>query len=204
VILLAVVEVCKGGANVRTVLFLCVANSARSQMAEGLARTLAPRGEDYRFWSAGSEPGALHPLAVAALAEVGVDISHQRAKGLPWRYRVVPQDALHSDPQGAISAPSEQRPQLIPQGGENPNDVPHSSGARGGRRGCRGRCRSAAGAAGRSAGAPSDGGRPRVRTIPLPVEGQLGRRAPKPILDPARLRQRRRQARERRLRARDG
>jgi len=68
---------------VRTVLFLCVANSARSQMAEGLARTLAPRGEDYRFWSAGSEPGALHPLAVAALAEVGVDISHQRAKGLP-------------------------------------------------------------------------------------------------------------------------
>ena len=64
-----------------TVLFLCVANSARSQMAEGLARTLAPPA--YRFWSAGSEPGALHPLAVAALAEVGVDISHQRAKGLP-------------------------------------------------------------------------------------------------------------------------
>ncbi len=63
------------------VLFLCVANSARSQMAEGLARTLAPPG--YRFWSAGSEPGTLHPLAVAALAEIGVDISHQRAKGLP-------------------------------------------------------------------------------------------------------------------------
>src|SRR5207245_2889029 len=71
----------RGGVSVPTVLFLCVANSARSQMAEGLARTLAPPA--YRFWSAGSEPGALHPLAVAALAEVGVDISHQRAKGLP-------------------------------------------------------------------------------------------------------------------------
>lgn len=64
-----------------TVLFLCVANSARSQMAEGLARALAPPG--YRFWSAGSEPGKLHPLAIAALAEDGIDISHQRAKGLP-------------------------------------------------------------------------------------------------------------------------
>ncbi len=63
-----------------TVLFLCVANSARSQMAEGLARMLAPDG--YRFWSAGSEPGTLHPLAVAALAELGIDISHHRAKGL--------------------------------------------------------------------------------------------------------------------------
>ena len=64
----------------RTILFLCVANSARSQMAEGLARRLAPPG--FRFWSAGSEPGMLHPLAVAALAEEGLDISHQRAKGL--------------------------------------------------------------------------------------------------------------------------
>lgn len=67
--------------TVPAVLFLCVANSARSQMAEGLARTLAPPG--YRFWSAGSEPGTLHPLAAAVLAEIGVDISHQRAKGLP-------------------------------------------------------------------------------------------------------------------------
>jgi len=69
-----------GGVNVPTVLFLCVANSARSQMAEGLARQLAPPG--FRFWSAGSEPGTLHPLAVAALAEQGIDLSHHRAKGL--------------------------------------------------------------------------------------------------------------------------
>lgn len=63
-----------------TILFLCVANSARSQMAEGLARTKAPAG--YRFISAGSDPGVLNPLAVAALAEVGIDISHHRSKGL--------------------------------------------------------------------------------------------------------------------------
>lgn len=64
-----------------TILFLCVANSARSQMAEGLARALAPPG--YRFLSAGSEPGVLNPLAVAVLREQGIDISHQRAKGIP-------------------------------------------------------------------------------------------------------------------------
>lgn len=64
----------------RTVLFLCVANAARSQMAEGLARALAPPG--YRFLSAGSQPGALNPLAVAALREDGIDISHHQSKGL--------------------------------------------------------------------------------------------------------------------------
>ena len=63
-----------------TILFLCVANSARSQMAEGLARAMAPDG--YRFLSAGSEPGRLNPLAVEALHEKGIDISHHRAKGL--------------------------------------------------------------------------------------------------------------------------
>ncbi len=66
--------------NMPNVLFLCVANSARSQMAEGLARAMAPAG--FQFHSAGSEPGTLHPLAVAALAEEGIDTSHHRAKGL--------------------------------------------------------------------------------------------------------------------------
>jgi len=65
---------------VPTILFLCVANSARSQLAEGLARAAAPAG--YRFLSAGSQPGQLNPLAVAVLREDGVDISHHHAKGL--------------------------------------------------------------------------------------------------------------------------
>ncbi|MFH1532966.1 MAG: arsenate reductase ArsC [Pseudomonadota bacterium] len=55
------------------ILFLCVANSARSQMAEGIARTLAPSGT--RIDSAGSWPTVVHPLAVQVLAEIGIDIS---------------------------------------------------------------------------------------------------------------------------------
>ena len=63
-----------------TILFLCVRNSARSQIAEGLARALAPAG--YRFFSAGSDPGTVNPLAIQALAEQRIDISTHRAKGL--------------------------------------------------------------------------------------------------------------------------
>jgi arsenate reductase len=51
------------------ILFLCVANSARSQMAEGLARAILPA--EVEVASAGSEPGRLNPLAVGALSEVG-------------------------------------------------------------------------------------------------------------------------------------
>ena len=63
----------------RTLIFLCVANSARSQMAEGLARAAAPAG--WRIHSAGSEPSVVHPLAIEALREVGIDISPCRSKG---------------------------------------------------------------------------------------------------------------------------
>ena len=62
------------------VLFLCVANSARSQMAEGIARSLAPPG--VKVSSAGSAPSRLNPLAVRALAELGIDISGQRSKSV--------------------------------------------------------------------------------------------------------------------------
>ena len=61
-------------------LFLCVANSARSQMAEGLARRLAPPGT--RVYSAGSEPASVNPLAVRAMAEIGIDISNHRSKSV--------------------------------------------------------------------------------------------------------------------------
>ena len=59
-------------------LFLCVANSARSQMAEGLARSMAPDG--VRISSAGSAPTRVRPEAIQALRELGVDISGQRSK----------------------------------------------------------------------------------------------------------------------------
>jgi arsenate reductase len=64
----------------RHVLFLCVANSARSQMAEGIARSLAPPG--VKVSSAGSAPSRLNPLAVRALAEIGIDISGHRSKSV--------------------------------------------------------------------------------------------------------------------------
>ncbi len=64
----------------RHILFLCVANSARSQMAEGIARSLAPK--EVRVSSAGSVPSGIRPQAVQVLKEVGIDISGQRSKGL--------------------------------------------------------------------------------------------------------------------------
>jgi arsenate reductase len=62
------------------ILFLCTGNSARSQMAEGLARALG--GDRVEAWSAGTEPKGVHPLAVRAMAERGIDISGQSSKPL--------------------------------------------------------------------------------------------------------------------------
>ena len=62
------------------ILFLCVANSARSQLAEGLARTMVPVGT--KVWSAGSRPTSVRPEAVAVLKEIGIDISHHRSKAV--------------------------------------------------------------------------------------------------------------------------
>jgi arsenate reductase len=63
-----------------SVIFLCVANSARSQMAEGIARSLAP--PEWEVYSAGSNPGRLSQRAVEAMREIGIDISGHRSKGL--------------------------------------------------------------------------------------------------------------------------
>jgi protein-tyrosine-phosphatase len=59
--------------DIPTVLFVCVHNAGRSQMAAGYLRALS---RDVRVLSGGSEPGdALNPIAVAAMAEEGIDIS---------------------------------------------------------------------------------------------------------------------------------
>ena len=70
--------VMSGTIEVTGLLFLCVANSARSQMAEGLAR--ARFGGGVRVQSAGSAPSAVNPLAVRVMAEIGIDVSGQRSK----------------------------------------------------------------------------------------------------------------------------
>lgn len=63
-----------------TVLFLCVANSARSQMAEGLARSMAPAGTT--IMSAGSAPARVNPYAIEAMRELGIDLAGQRSKSV--------------------------------------------------------------------------------------------------------------------------
>ncbi len=64
----------------RAVLFLCTHNSARSQMAEGLLRAM--KGEGYEGFSAGLDPTQVDPDAIKAMAELGIDISGQRSKGM--------------------------------------------------------------------------------------------------------------------------
>jgi arsenate reductase len=62
------------------VLFICTHNSARSQIAEGLLRSLY--GDRYEVYSAGTEPTDLNPYAVRVMAEIGIDISKQRSKSI--------------------------------------------------------------------------------------------------------------------------
>jgi arsenate reductase len=64
----------------KRILFLCVANSARSQMAEGLARHLCSDRID--VVSAGSQPSKVNPHAIEAMAEIGIDISRYRSKSV--------------------------------------------------------------------------------------------------------------------------
>lgn len=67
-------------ADPRHILFLCVANSARSQMAEGIARSLAPQG--VQISSAGSRPTQVRPEAIEVMQEIGMDISGQHSKSV--------------------------------------------------------------------------------------------------------------------------
>ena len=62
------------------VLFLCTHNSARSQMAEGLLRHLA--GDQFEVYSAGTEATRVRPLAIRAMADLGIDVSGQESKTL--------------------------------------------------------------------------------------------------------------------------
>lgn len=81
------------------VLFLCTHNSARSQMAEGLLRSLA--GDRFEVHSAGTEVTHVRPLAVRAMAEIGVDVSGQESKmlerylGEPFEYVITVCDAAN-------------------------------------------------------------------------------------------------------------
>ena len=62
------------------ILFLCTHNSARSQIAEGLLRHYY--GDKYEVFSAGTNPTSVHPLAIKAMSEIGIDISKQYSKSI--------------------------------------------------------------------------------------------------------------------------
>ena len=72
------------------ILFLCVANSARSQMAEGLARRSF--GDAVPVQSAGSEPSRVNPYAVEVMGELGIDITSHRSKSV----QAVDPDSVHT------------------------------------------------------------------------------------------------------------
>lgn len=64
----------------KKILILCTGNSARSQMAEGLLKQIT--GNEYEIQSAGTAPSIVRPEAIAALAEIGIDISGHRSKSV--------------------------------------------------------------------------------------------------------------------------
>ena len=70
------------------VLFLCVANSSRSQIAEGLAREMAP--EDVEIFSAGSNPTSVNPAAMDVMEEIGINIDKQHSKSI----QEIPQERI--------------------------------------------------------------------------------------------------------------
>ena len=67
--------------DAKTILFVCVENAGRSQMAEGLFKKYAPNG--FKTLSAGTKPvSQINPIVVQAMKEVGIDISKQKSKEL--------------------------------------------------------------------------------------------------------------------------
>jgi arsenate reductase len=81
------------------VLILCTHNSARSQMAEGLLRSMA--GDRFDVASAGTEATRVHPLAIRAMADLGVDLGRHSSKtvdgllGEPWDYVITVCDSAN-------------------------------------------------------------------------------------------------------------
>ena len=81
------------------VLILCTHNSARSQMAEGLLRHLA--GDRFEVESAGTEATRVHPLAIRAMSELGIDLAGHTSKTLdrflrqPWDYVITVCDSAN-------------------------------------------------------------------------------------------------------------
>jgi arsenate reductase len=71
--------------NKKRILFICIHNSARSQMAEAFLNDIC--GEQFEAHSAGLEPGKLNPIVVEAMREIGIDISGNQTKAVSDMYK---------------------------------------------------------------------------------------------------------------------
>lgn len=115
------------------VLFLCTGNSCRSQMAEGWSRAL--RATDFTAYSAGTHPQRLNPLAVRAMAEVGIDISGGTPKSpgevpAPVHLVVTVCDAAHAacpliPGTRTLHAPFDDPPRLARHATSDEDALPH-------------------------------------------------------------------------------
>lgn len=109
--------------NKNTILFVCVQNAGRSQMAEGFFRKYAPKG--FECQSAGTIPTSqINPLAVEAMKEVGIDISSQRPKDLT---EDMMRNAINIINMGCMDdkyCPALFVPKVIDWGIEDPKDKP--------------------------------------------------------------------------------
>ena len=107
----------------KKILFACVENSARSQMAEAFFRKYAPK--DYEAISGGTSPrGMLNPLAVQVMKEAGIDISNHKAKGISEEMIRNSNQAINMGCMDKSICPSAIIPKMIDWDIEDPKDKP--------------------------------------------------------------------------------
>ena len=107
----------------KTVLFVCVHNAGRSQMAEGFFRKYAPKG--YATLSAGTKPvPEINPLAIQVIKEVGIDISNHRSKDLTEDMLRNATTVVNMGCMDNNFCPTVYIPRVIDWGLEDPKDKP--------------------------------------------------------------------------------
>jgi arsenate reductase (thioredoxin) len=107
----------------KTVLFVCVHNAGRSQMAEGFFRKYAPKG--YATLSAGTKPvPEINPLAIQVMKELGIDISNQRSKDLTEDMLRNATTVVNMGCMDNNFCPTVYMPRVIDWGLEDPKDKP--------------------------------------------------------------------------------
>jgi protein-tyrosine-phosphatase len=109
--------------NKKKILFACIENSARSQMAEAFFQKYAP--EDYEATSGGTDPrGALNPLAVEVMKEIGIDMSKQKGKAISEDMIRHCTTAINMGCMEKSNCPTTLYPKMIDWNIEDPKDKP--------------------------------------------------------------------------------